>query len=96
MNLLPHFLTKFNGFLGLDPPLPESQPIEVFGYETGKTGVINVTVHANPRPTFEWVVNGQRIKEGSHDNTGIIKAETTYDVVCIVVVFHYNYMEYNV
>ncbi|XP_066144727.1 fasciclin-3 isoform X3 [Euwallacea fornicatus] len=55
-------------------PLPQRQQIEEFGYEIGKAGSINVTVQANPRPTFEWSVNGQRIKEGSNDNTGIMMA----------------------
>ncbi|KAL1502118.1 hypothetical protein ABEB36_007310 [Hypothenemus hampei] len=56
-------------------PLPQRQPIEEFGYEVGKTAVINVTIEANPRPSFEWAVNGQKIREGSHDNTGMIQAE---------------------
>ncbi|XP_019769623.1 fasciclin-3 isoform X3 [Dendroctonus ponderosae] len=62
------------------PPLPQRQPIEEFGYEIGKTGVINVTIQANPKPTIEWTVNGQKIREGSHDNTGIMEAEYAQDL----------------
>ncbi|XP_030746572.1 centrosomal protein of 290 kDa [Sitophilus oryzae] len=56
-------------------PLPQGQTIEAYDYGIGKTGEINVTVEANPRPSFEWTVDGQRIREGSHDNTGIMEAE---------------------
>ncbi|XP_030747489.1 fasciclin-3 isoform X2 [Sitophilus oryzae] len=56
-------------------PLPQRQTIEAYDYGIGKTGEINVTVEANPRPSFEWTVDGQRIREGSHDNTGIMEAE---------------------
>ncbi|KAF7285879.1 hypothetical protein GWI33_009359 [Rhynchophorus ferrugineus] len=61
-------------------PLPQRQPIEEFGYEVGKIGVINVTVEANPRPTFEWTVDGQKIREGSLDNTGIMEAESAREL----------------
>ncbi|XP_050312125.1 fasciclin-3 isoform X2 [Anthonomus grandis grandis] len=61
-------------------PQPKNQPIEEFGYEIGKTGVINVTIEANPRPSFEWTVNGQKIREGSHDTTGIMEAEIARDL----------------
>lgn len=64
----------------VDAPLPQ-RPIEAFGYEIGKTGVINVTLEANPRPSIEWTVNGQKIREGSHDNTGIMEAEVARELV---------------
>ncbi|XP_060534314.1 fasciclin-3 isoform X2 [Cylas formicarius] len=61
-------------------PLPQRQPIEEFGYEIGKVGVINVTVEANPKPQIEWSVDGQKIREGSHDNTGSMEAEVARDL----------------
>ncbi|XP_056633985.1 fasciclin-3 isoform X2 [Diorhabda sublineata] len=62
------------------PPLPIEDPIDKFGYQIGKVGLINITIEANPKPRIEWTVGGQLIKEGSTDNTGRIEAEAIRDL----------------
>lgn len=62
------------------PPLPLEDPIDKFGYQIGKVGLINISIEANPKPRIEWAVGGQLIKEGSTDNTGRIEAEAIRDL----------------
>ncbi|CAH1260243.1 unnamed protein product [Diabrotica balteata] len=62
------------------PPLPIEEPIDKFGYQIGKVGLINISIEANPKPRIEWSVGGQLIKEGSTDNTGRIEAEAIRDL----------------
>ncbi|CAH0548623.1 unnamed protein product [Brassicogethes aeneus] len=62
------------------PPLPQPNPIDLFGYKIGQIGSITVDVEANPKPQIEWTVNGQKIREGSSDNTGRIEASNAQDL----------------
>lgn len=67
-----------------DPPLPQGNPIDKFGYEIGKAGIISVEIDANPKPQLEWLVRDQTIKENSIDSTGRIQAEAIQDMVGIL------------
>lgn len=62
-------------------PLPVYDSLDKFGYQIGKIGVINVTIEANPQPQIEWDIGGQKIREGSTDNTGRIEAEGVKNLV---------------
>ncbi|GJQ75304.1 putative coreceptor-mediated virion attachment to host cell [Trypoxylus dichotomus] len=59
----------------LYPPLPKATPIDLFGYELGRPGIITVEIDANPKPKLEWNVKGETLKEGGVDSTGRIQAE---------------------
>ncbi|KAJ8921152.1 hypothetical protein NQ315_013624, partial [Exocentrus adspersus] len=61
-------------------PLPIYDSLDKFGYQIGKMGLINVTIEANPQPQIEWDIGGQKIREGSTDNTGRIEAEQVYNL----------------
>uniref|UniRef100_A0AAG5DI82 Ig-like domain-containing protein n=1 Tax=Anopheles atroparvus TaxID=41427 RepID=A0AAG5DI82_ANOAO len=44
---------------------PEEIPhINIHEMPTSGTGMINITIHANPQPITRWTVNGRLIKEG--------------------------------
>ncbi|KAG5875940.1 Fasciclin-3, partial [Gonioctena quinquepunctata] len=60
-------------------PLAAYEPIDKFGYQIGKVGLIAVTIEANPKPKIEWTIGGQKITEGSTDNTGRIESKTVID-----------------
>ncbi|KAF2894388.1 hypothetical protein ILUMI_11783 [Ignelater luminosus] len=62
------------------PPLPQSNPIDKFGYVLGQNGIIALEIEANPRPHLEWSIRDQVIKEGGHDSTGRIKADEIRDL----------------
>ncbi|KAK4878773.1 hypothetical protein RN001_011279 [Aquatica leii] len=62
------------------PPIPQSNPIDKFGYILGKDGIISLIVEANPKPHLEWIIRDQVIKAGGHDSTGRIKAEELRDL----------------
>ncbi|XP_018301715.1 fasciclin-3 isoform X2 [Mycetomoellerius zeteki] len=60
---------------------PQSQPtVERFGYVIGRRGIINVTVHAHPRPRFTWRVNNERIEEGRPDESNRLETSTAVDL----------------
>ncbi|XP_011063953.1 PREDICTED: fasciclin-3 isoform X2 [Acromyrmex echinatior] len=60
---------------------PQSQPtVERFGYVIGRRGIINVTVHAHPRPRFIWRVNDERIEEGRPDESNRLETSTAVDL----------------
>ncbi|XP_074039691.1 fasciclin 3 isoform X2 [Leptinotarsa decemlineata] len=61
-------------------PLPTYEPIDKFGYQIGKVGLVNVTIEANPKPQIEWTIGGQKVREGSTDNTGRIEAEAVREL----------------
>ncbi|CAG9815099.1 unnamed protein product, partial [Phaedon cochleariae] len=61
-------------------PLAIYEPIDKFGYQLGRVGLINVTIEANPKPQIEWTIGGQTIREGATDNTGRIEAETVREM----------------
>lgn len=71
--------------------MPQSNPIDKFGYVLGQNGIIALELEANPRPHLEWNIRDQTIKEGGHDSTGRIKADEIRDLVSYnltVVVLH--------
>ncbi|XP_065167922.1 fasciclin-3-like isoform X2 [Atheta coriaria] len=61
------------------PPLSQQNPIDKFGYEIGKSGIISVVVEANPKPQIEWTIRGEKIREGNVDRSGRIEAESAQD-----------------
>lgn len=61
------------------PPQPHPT-FERFGYVIGRQGIINVTVHANPRPRFTWRVNQERIEEGRPDESNRLETSTAVDL----------------
>lgn len=61
------------------PPQPHEK-IERFGYVIGRQGIINVTVHANPRPRFTWRVNQEKIEEGRPDESNRLETSTAVDL----------------
>ncbi|CAH2003547.1 unnamed protein product [Acanthoscelides obtectus] len=61
-------------------PEPAEEPLDKFGYQIGRLGVINVTFRANPRPKIEWSVAGEKIREGYTDSTGRMEAEELKDL----------------
>ncbi|XP_024936696.1 fasciclin-3 isoform X3 [Cephus cinctus] len=63
------------------PPQPQPQgTIERFGYVVGQEGFVNVTVNANPRPTFIWRVNDEIIKEGETDEHNRLQSSTAIEM----------------
>ncbi|XP_066902510.1 fasciclin-3 isoform X1 [Halyomorpha halys] len=54
-------------------PKDQSQPLERFGLVEGEEGKITVTVMANPKPDFMWVIGEDRIYEGDQDASGRFK-----------------------
>lgn len=64
-----------------DPPQPQGNPIDRFGYEIGRPGIINIEIEANPKPKLAWKVRGESIKEGDADSTGRIQSEYALDLV---------------
>lgn len=70
--------------LPADPPLPQVNPQDRFGYVLGKEGAIVIEFEANPRPHLEWRVRDQVFKEGGHDNSGRITAEYVSDLVSTI------------
>ncbi|XP_020280130.1 fasciclin-3 isoform X5 [Pseudomyrmex gracilis] len=61
------------------PPQPENT-FQRFGYVIGRQGIINVTINANPRPSFTWRVNNERIQEGRPDESGRLETSTAVDM----------------
>ncbi|XP_017785393.1 PREDICTED: fasciclin-3 isoform X2 [Nicrophorus vespilloides] len=61
-------------------PIPLTNPIDKFGFELGKPGMISIEIDANPKPQIEWEIRGQKIREGTIDNTGRIEAESAQDL----------------
>ncbi|CAL1682386.1 unnamed protein product [Lasius platythorax] len=61
------------------PPQPHPT-FERFGYVIGRQGIINVTVHANPRPRFIWRVNDEKIEEGRPDESNRLETSTAVDL----------------
>ncbi|CAH1140428.1 unnamed protein product, partial [Phyllotreta striolata] len=61
-------------------PLPITEPQDKFGYQIGRVGNISIIIEANPKPKIEWTIGGQKIREGSTDNTGRIEAEAIKDL----------------
>lgn len=51
-------------------PKEQSQSLERFGLVEGEEGKILVTVMANPKPEFMWVIGEDRIYEGDQDASG--------------------------
>ncbi|XP_031789401.1 fasciclin-3 isoform X3 [Nasonia vitripennis] len=78
--------------IALQKPLESSRQIEVyfppqeqdtihrFGYDIGRPGKVNVTVHANPKPTFTWNVDNVKITAGQPDVTGRLQTSTAVDL----------------
>lgn len=66
-----------------DAPLPLGNPIDRFGYELGRPGIITVEIDANPKPRLEWRVRGETLKEGGVDSTGRVQAEFAQELVSI-------------
>ncbi|OXU30427.1 hypothetical protein TSAR_004479 [Trichomalopsis sarcophagae] len=78
--------------IALQKPLESSRQIEVyfppqeqdtihrFGYDIGRPGKVNVTVHANPKPTFTWNVDNVKITAGQPDITGRLQTSTAVDL----------------
>jgi len=62
-------------------PLPGS--LEQFGFRVGEDGTITVPIRANPKPYVTWIVDQERIHEGSSDNTKRFHANHVQDAVCI-------------
>lgn len=62
-------------------PVPIYEPLDKFGYQIGKLGLINISFEANPKPHVEWQIGGESITEGYTDKTGRIEAETARDLV---------------
>lgn len=44
-------------------PQPKDE-IKVYGLLLDQTALVNVTIHANPRPIIEWAVDGLRVPQG--------------------------------
>lgn len=61
-------------------PQPQKE-IERFGYVIGRPGIVNVTVHANPKPSFVWRINGEQINEGRPDESNRLQTSTSVDLV---------------
>lgn len=62
-------------------PVPIYEPLDKFGYQIGKLGLVNITFEANPKPHIEWNIAGETIYEGSTDRTGRVEAEAVRDLV---------------
>lgn len=68
------------------PPKEMSQPLERFGLVEGEEGKIAVTVMANPRPSFSWIVGDQKLFEGDSDQTGrmhVLPGKQSPNMVCV-------------
>lgn len=63
-------------------PQPQDK-IKQYGFVIGTEGQVNVTVHANPRPNFTWLVNGEAIRAGSLDNSQRLETSTAVEIVII-------------
>ncbi|KAG7212787.1 hypothetical protein KM043_013047 [Ampulex compressa] len=63
----------------LYPPQPQP-PIERFGFTIGQQGVVNVTVYANPRPSFMWRINKEQVYEGRPDESNRIESSSAVDM----------------
>lgn len=50
-------------FLCAVQPQPKEE-IKVYGLLLDQTALVNVTIHANPRPVIEWAVDGLRVPQG--------------------------------
>ncbi|XP_023245311.1 fasciclin-3 isoform X2 [Copidosoma floridanum] len=60
-------------------PEPQ-QTIESFGKAIGRSGKVNVTVHANPKPNFTWKVGDEDIPAGQTDSTGRLQTSSAIDL----------------
>lgn len=65
----------------VDPPQPQGNPIEIFGFTIGQPGTISIELSSNPKPHIEWTVRGQKISEGNTDPTGRIAATAPTELV---------------
>lgn len=70
----------------VDPPQPQER-IKQYGFVIGKEGQVNVTVHANPRPNFTWLVNGEKIRAGNPDDSQRLETSTAVDLVINISLF---------
>ncbi|XP_014254042.1 fasciclin-3 isoform X2 [Cimex lectularius] len=50
-------------------PKPRTEPIEHFGLVEGEEGKISAVIMANPKPTFYWIIDDEKIHEGDMDST---------------------------
>lgn len=48
------------------PVQPQKEPESVvYGLILDQTALVNVTIHSNPRPTIQWIIDGQSVSQGS-------------------------------
>jgi hypothetical protein len=66
---------------------------ERFGYVIGRQGVINVTVHANPKPEFTWRIDDERIHAGYTDQSNRFQSSSPVELVSFFFFFKLNFIK---
>ncbi|XP_077289204.1 fasciclin-3-like isoform X2 [Arctopsyche grandis] len=51
-------------------PLPQEDPLRIYGIKIGETAQINVTIYSNPLPKIDWIVDNDLVSDSSYDGSG--------------------------